>query len=250
MINKVTYLERTEYNDFNGLLRSRIHATLDDKDSKTKQNLNFTKASYPWNNWSVIKDENDEMEYFLMHDPLFKSIIHDDLIEKASKNYPDYFGTNEPEKVLEALSLTIGINHDSSKIQHYRQTSYVAIINKQKKKVLSLGLFRTLGNIKSKKEEEFKSGYLHCLKHFYGSDKQPITSNSELNILPENFIEHIIRCLFEGSPKNITDEKNIPDDKYYVYEYIIDEKEYKFGYYYSAKFDIFYLKDARKGKVK
>jgi hypothetical protein len=248
MINKVAELERTDYYEFNGLLRSRIHATLDDKDSKTNQYLNFTKASYPWNNWSVIKDANDEMEYFLMHDPLFKSIIHDDLIEEASKNYPDYFGTNEPEKVLEALSLTIGINHDSSKIDHYRQNSYVAIIDKQKEKVLYLGLFRTFGNIKSKKEEEFKSGYLHCLKHFYGSDKQPITSNSEPNILPENFIEHIIRCLFEGNHANEKDVE-IPNDKYYTYKYPIDEKEYQFGFYYSAKFDIFFLSDARrKGK--
>ena len=251
MINKVKQAEEINYGDFRESLDRKIHPTLHDtaakkKDCQEEVKLNFVRASFGWDNWSVIKNENNEIEYFLMHDPLFKSIIYEDLIEKASKKYPECFGTNEPDKVLEALSLTFGINHDSSKAEWYRQTSYVAITNKKKEKVLYLGLFRTFFDIeKNKNEEEFKNGYLHCLNHFCGSDEQPITTKSEPKILPENFIEHIIRCLFEGSFPNGKNVK-IPNDKYYTYKYIINEKEYKFGFYYSAKFDIFFLSDAHR----
>jgi hypothetical protein len=249
MIAKIVLSDAGNYNDFREFLGIKVHETLHDIAAKQIDNkdvkLNTIKFSPAWNNWSVIKDENDEMEYFLIHDSLFKSIIYDNLIEEASTKYPDFFGINEPEKVLEALSNTVGIIHDSSKKEWYRQTSYVAVTNNQKEKVLYLGLFRETGNIKNKNEKEFKSGYLHCLKHFCGLNMQPITSNSESLTIPENFIEHIIRCLFEGIPEDITDEKNIPEDKYYVYKYIIDKKEYKFGYYYSHKFDIYFLSDAR-----
>ena len=107
MINKVTLSEEINYLKFRESLDRKIHPILHDTAAKKKDcqdgeevKLNFVKASFPWNNWSVIKNEKDELEYFLMHDPLFKSIIHDDLIEKASKNFPESFGTNEPEKFL------------------------------------------------------------------------------------------------------------------------------------------------------
>lgn len=244
MINKVLVSDEIIYSEFRDFLGNKIHPTLYDTYAKTGKQMNFVKASYAWDNWSVIKDKNDKLEYFLMHDILFQSIIYDDLIERASKDYPQHFEKNDPNKVLEALSLTIGLNHDSSKVDYYRQTSYVAITNHQKDKVLYLGLFREINENKN----EFNSGYLHCLKHFCGSEKQPITAKSEPEILPENFIEHIIRCLFEG---NYTEEKDvgIPNDKYYAYEYLIDEKEYKFGFYYSSKFDVFFISDARPGKA-
>lgn len=246
MINQVKLIEQINYFIFREFLGNKIHPMLYDTFAGTDKKINYTKASYAWNNWSFIKDENDKMQYFLMHDSIFRSIIHEDLIEKASKNYPDYFGTNEPEKVLEALSHTIRITHDSSKKESYRQTSYVAVTNKQMNKVLYLGLFREIGD--GKVVKEFSGGYLHCLKHFCGSDKQPITSHSEPYILPEKFIEHIIRSLFEGNHATEKDVE-IPNDKYYTYKYLIDEKEYRFGFYYSAKFDIFFLSDARrKGK--
>ena len=114
-----------------------------------------------------------------------------------------------------------------------------------------LGLFRTFFDICKNKEEEFKGGYLHCLKHFCGSEKQPITANTEPKILPENFIEHIIRCLFEGSIKSIKNEKNIPEDKTFVYDYIIYEELYELRFYYSEKFDIFFLSNiVPKGRIK
>lgn len=237
MINKVLVSDEIIYSEFRYFLGNKIHPTLYDTYAKTGKQMNFVKASYAWDNWSVIKDKNDKLEYFLMHDILFQSIIYDDLIERASKDYPQHFEKNDPKKVLEALSLTIGLNHDSSKVDYYRQTSYVAITNHQKDKVLYLGLFREI----NENENEFNSGYLHCLKHFCGSEKQPITAKSEPKILPENFIEHIIRCLFENEPAKVGAVKNIDGDKFMTYNYVLGGKNYNFKFYYSRKFDIYFL---------
>jgi hypothetical protein len=96
-----------------------------------------------------------------MHDYLFSDILYNDIIEKASIDYPKHFNTSNPEDVLTAINLTRG-----RKIvdmgEWLRQTSYIAVTDMSMKKVLKIGLFRNLGKI------EFSSGFLHCLKHFKG----------------------------------------------------------------------------------
>ena len=240
MIQSIKIQEQLEYSHFREFIGEKVATLLRDKDFKSGELLHFVKACYAWDNWSIIKNKKNELEYFLIHDPIFKAIIHDDLIEKASKSYPYSFGTNNPENVIKALNNTININYNYSIQEWSRQTSYVAITNTIKSKVLYLGLFRDIGN-RQDSSLEFKSGYLHSLKHFSGKDNQPITSSNESQIIPDNLIEHIVRCLFEGNLKDEKKDPNIKENKTLIYEYYMDSKGYEFVFYYSHIFDIYFL---------
>lgn len=243
MILKVKIEEQSECWEFRELVGCRVSALLADKDALTEKPLHYVKASYAWDNWSIIRDNNGSIKYFLMNDPLFTALIHDDLLEKASEKFPESFGTNEPEKVLEALNKTLNIPYYSSTEEFNRQTSYSIITNQKKEKILFLGLFRGIDNDEEKKGEylEFKAGYLHSLSHFCGRDNQPISSNKEAQKLPDNFIEEIIKCFFENEPAKVEDYKKIKGDKILKYKYLLGGKKYDFKFYYSRKFEIYFL---------
>ena len=175
-----------------------------------------------------------------------KSNVFKHLIERfylaAHKKFPENFGTNNANDVIEALYKIQPIpGFDIPRYTdflRYEQFAYLLEFSNGKvtDKVLRLDLFRQL-NKNPQGLPEFTGGIMHVLKHFSSNGINLSTGKDVHNIAhPEDVVDLVVRAFFieEGefeNPKKLVSRIDL-DEKYCL----------KFVFYLEEKTNVFSVK--------
>src|SRR6202051_2449627 len=126
----------------------------------------FAKVSLDTSNYEEITISN--RKFYTVSTPVFRAIITEVLLE-ATKKFPEKFGTNRTDTVLDALFHLDPVvrreNFESFLSQEQFCYVFEIIGDKINDRVLRIDLFRDTFT-QPNGESEFRGGVLHAFKHY------------------------------------------------------------------------------------
>lgn len=181
------------------IIAGRLH----DKDTTRKEEKSY--VGKPSLVQSCKCDSIDGSRHYLIFpsgDPFNRLIIDEDLSRRATRDFPDCFGTNDAMDVLQALwkqdPIYPTIEFESyCKILRHEQFAWVVEYNDDGiigDKILRLDLYRKLDEQKDG-GYDFTGGLMHVFKHFscYGHSLSYKKSNNDVPNL-----RYILRMIIEA----------------------------------------------------
>jgi hypothetical protein len=181
----------------------------------------FTKSGFDISHYREI--ENAGRKFVIISTNVFYQILDSVLIEACEK-YPENFGKDNVNKVLQALYLVENMGTPDQFFDFLKNEQFAWILEiideNVSRYVLRVELFRQRNIVKNEEtKDEFTGGVFHCFKHFTykGIPLSTKKENKEINH-PNSIIEFLIQGFFFTELKKKTEndyesKKNLPKGK-------------------------------------
>ena len=181
----------------------------------------FAKSGFDITNYREI--EYADRKFVIISTNVFYQILNSVLIEACEK-YPDHFGKDSVNKVLEALYRieNVGAIDQFSDFLKTEQFAWVLELFDESVRphVLRVELFRQVDILKNDEtKNEFTGGIFHSFKHFTYNGIPLSTKKENKEIYhPKSIIEFLIQGFFFSELKRKSEKKyeskmNLPNDK-------------------------------------
>lgn len=201
----------------------------------------YAKVGVPLENYTQYKISS--RIFYSVKSNVFKHLIETFYLE-AHEKFPEKFGTNNANDVIEALYKVCPVYEIPEYIEFLKNEQFAYLIETEDDKVLDkivrIDLFRKLDTNKEG-FAEFTGGIMHLLKHFSVNNLNLSTGKELHNIShPEEIIELIVRAFFVERGEYETPTKfisRIDIDKIY---------RLKFVFYLEIKTKVFFIKTVHK----
>lgn len=198
----------------------------------------FAKSGFDISHYSEIGFAG--RKFVIISTNIFYQILNSVLIEACEK-YPEYFGKDDVNKVLEALYQieNVGTIDQFSDFLKTEQFAWILeLVNGNvSSHVLRVELFRKVNKLKNDETKtEFTGGVFHSFKHFTykGIPLSTKKENKEINH-PKSIIEFLIQGFF------FTELKLKVENKYESKLNLIDGRELCFSFYKENVTNIYFV---------
>lgn len=190
-----------------------------------KEHKEFCLNKVSRNNWIIMEN------YVIVPSPLFKRFILNKGYMKVVESFPEKLGSSDDCEIIRAIKSSNDMYNNMREDEFYdflrnENMAYVFEIKDGavSDKILRLDLFRFIN-----KDNEFKGGIFHILKHFTVEDFYTISSNknSEYKVKTfESICYNIIDNFFTG------DQVHKSNTEYTIHSYL-DDKHIMQGFYFN-----------------
>ncbi|WP_462254528.1 hypothetical protein [Ferruginibacter sp.] len=210
-----------------------------------KEKRPFANAGFDISKYHEIKVE--DRNFVIIATNVFYHILHSVLAE-ASEKYPELFGNNDVNGVLEAIYNIENVGEFEQFADFLKTEQFawiVELINEQiNPNVLRVEIFRQIDTIGTNATKtEFTGGLLHTFRHF-NYKGVPLSTKKEKNDIehPKTIIDFLIRGFF-FTDINFTNKTKCNSN-------IILNNKYKlrFDYYFEPETKIYFVNSIRKEK--
>ena len=210
-----------------------------------EEKRSFAKVGLDISKYHEIKIE--ERNFVIIATNVFYHIL-DGVLAEASEKYPELFGNNDVNSVLEAFYNIKNVGefeHFADFIKTEQFAWIIELIDEQiNPNVLRVEIFRKIDAIRNNDTKtEFTGGLLHAFRH-WNYKGVPLSTKKEKNNIehPTTIIDFLIRGFFFADIEFSTEFK--------CHSNITFNNKYKlrFDFYFQSKTQIYFVNSVRKGE--